>query len=157
LTGFVIQSNAGAIMSDAVPVSIPASLVQGIQAPSPGAVEATSGNNLPQSGISAVQTASTTNSTAVRANAQNRTATAVTLKPTATNKASVPALVQQLNKYLNDSGRANQFRVDPTSRDQTIQEINPSNGEVIGEFSVAEFPALARSLGVSGILVDSHA
>ena len=78
-------------------------------------------------------------------------------KATATNQASVPALVQQLNKYLNDTGRANQFRVDPLSRNQTIQEINPSNGEVIGEFAVNEFPALARSLGVSGVLVDSHA
>ena len=78
-------------------------------------------------------------------------------KATATNQASVPALVQQLNKYLNDTGRANQFRVDPLSRNQTIQEINPSNGEVIGEFAVNEFPALARSLGVSGVLIDSHA
>jgi uncharacterized FlaG/YvyC family protein len=69
----------------------------------------------------------------------------------------VPALVQQLNKYLNDSGRAIQFRIDPTSRDRTIQEINPSNGEVIGEFSASEFPALVRSLGVSGVLVNSRA
>jgi uncharacterized FlaG/YvyC family protein len=144
-------------MSDAVPVSIPAGFVQGTQAPTPVSVQLAGGNNLPQNGNSAASAASTTTAAVARANAQNQTATAVTAKPTATNKASVPALVEQLNKYLNDSGRANQFRIDPQSRDQTIQEINPANGEVIGEFSVAEFPLLARSLGVSGVLVDSHA
>jgi uncharacterized FlaG/YvyC family protein len=153
-------------MSDAVPVVIPASLVQVHQAPTPVTVPAAAtaqsagGNSLPQNASSAAQAAAaaTTSASSVnRANAQTQTAPSVTEKPTATNKASVPALVQQLNKYLNDSGRANQFRIDPESRDQTIQEINPANGEVIGEFSVAEFPLLARSLGVSGVLVDSHA
>jgi uncharacterized FlaG/YvyC family protein len=144
-------------MSDAVPVSIPASLVQGTQAPTPVTVQLAGGNNLPQNSNSAAAAASNTTTSIARANAQSQSATAVTAKPTATNKASVPALVEQLNKYLNDSGRANQFRIDPESRDQTIQEINPANGEVIGEFSVAEFPLLARSLGVSGVLVDSHA
>jgi hypothetical protein len=38
-----------------------------------------------------------------------------------------------------------------------IQQINPANGEVIGEFSVSEFPALARSVGASGLMVDSRA
>jgi len=144
-------------MSDAVPVSIPASLVQGTQPPTPVTVQSAGGNNLPQNSNSAASAASNTTASIARANAQNQSATAVTAKATATNKASVPALVEQLNKYLNDSGRANQFRIDPQSRDQTIQEINPANGEVIGEFSVAEFPLLARSLGVSGVLVDSHA
>jgi len=69
----------------------------------------------------------------------------------------LPQLVAQLNKYLNDSGRPNQFRVDPASSGKTIQEINPASGEVIGEYSVAQFPELARSLGVSGVLVDSRA
>lgn len=75
----------------------------------------------------------------------------------AVDKADLPTLVAQLNRYLNDSGRPNQFRVDPASRNQTIQEINPATGEVIGEFAVTEFPALARSLGVSGLFIDSHA
>jgi len=146
-------------MSDAVPVSIPASLVQVHQAPTPATVASAGGNNVPQNGNGASTPAATASTTAVtvRANAQNQTSSTVTQKPTATNKASVPALVEQLNKYLNDTGRANQFRIDPDSRNQIIQEINPANGAVIGEFSVAEFPLLARSLGVSGVLVDSHA
>jgi uncharacterized FlaG/YvyC family protein len=144
-------------MSDAVPVSIPVSFVQANPAPTPATVQSAGGNNVPQSGSQAAPSASSTTAAIVRANAQNQPSSTVTQKPTATNKASVPALVEQLNKYLNDTGRANQFRIDPQSRNQIIQEINPANGAVIGEFSVAEFPLLARSLGVSGILVDSHA
>jgi len=67
------------------------------------------------------------------------------------------ALVDLLNKHLNDSGRPAQYRVDPSSADRLIQEINPANGDVVGEFSVTEFPALARSLGVSGLLIDALA
>jgi hypothetical protein len=67
------------------------------------------------------------------------------------------AEVASLNKFLNDSGRAAQFRVDPNSGDKVIQEINPSNGEVVAEYSAAEFAELARSLGISGALVDDHA
>jgi uncharacterized FlaG/YvyC family protein len=147
-------------MSDAVPASIPASFVPATPAPTPATVQSTSGTNVPQNGnnaASASAAATSTTAAIARANAQNQPSKSLTQKPTATNKASVPELVQQLNKYLNDTGRANQFRIDPQSRDQTIQEINPANGAVIGEFSVAEFPLLARSLGVSGILVDSHA
>jgi len=148
-------------MSDAVPVTLPVSLVPANQAPKPSAVPATSGNNLPQSGNSVSALADATTSSALRANAQTQNANSVTPKAapkaTATNKSSVEDLVKQLNKFLNDSGRADQFRIDPDSRNQIIQEINPANGEVVGEFSVSEFPALARSLGVSGILVDSHA
>jgi hypothetical protein len=67
-------------------------------------------------------------------------------------------LVTQLNKHLNDSGRPDQYRVDPASS-TTIQEINPATGAVIGEFSASEFPALARSTGASspGLLIDSLA
>ena len=70
----------------------------------------------------------------------------------------VGTLVTQLNKHLNDSGRPDQYRVDPQSS-TTIQEINPANGAVIGQFSASEFPALARSAGASatGLLVDSLA
>ena len=49
-----------------------------------------------------------------------------------------------LNKYLNDSGRPAQFRVDPNSDSKLIQEINPATGEVIGEYPAISFPALAR-------------
>ena len=76
---------------------------------------------------------------------------------TAFHATSVPALVALLNKYHNDTGRPSQFRVDPGSRGRTIQEINPSNGAVIGDFAVTEFPALARGLGIAGVWVDGHA
>jgi hypothetical protein len=138
-------------MSDAVAVNVPVSLLQGVQ---PAPVQAISGNTLPPGGKSATPSAAI--QAAAHANAATQNANSVPQKA-ATNPVSVPALVALLNKYLNDSGRPNQFRVDPTSGGQTIQEINPSNGAVIGEFAVTEFPALARSLGVSGILVDSHA
>jgi carbamoylphosphate synthase large subunit len=87
--------------------------------------------------------------------------TAVPAQTTA--KPAVPAIpdlntqVAVLNKYLNDSGRPDQFRVDPTSDDKVIQELNPANGEVIAQYSATEFAALARSLGISGVLVDGHA
>jgi hypothetical protein len=83
--------------------------------------------------------------------------------PAQTAKPAVPAIpdlhtqVALLNKYLNDSGRPDQFRVDPTSDNKVIQELNPANGEVIAEYSATEFAALARSLGISGVLVDGHA
>jgi hypothetical protein len=66
-------------------------------------------------------------------------------------------LVDRLNKYLNNSGRPDQFRLDPTSGGKLIQQFNPANGDVIGEFSVTEFPALARSVGVTSLMVDSRA
>jgi len=65
-------------------------------------------------------------------------------------------MVDILNKNLNDSGRPDEFRLDPSS-DALIQQINPSNGEVVGQFSVDEFPALARSVGATGLIVDSRA
>ena len=68
----------------------------------------------------------------------------------------VPALVAALNKFLNDSGRPNQFRVDPAANTQ-IQEINPANGAVIGQFSISQFRALAQSIGATSLLVDTHA
>jgi hypothetical protein len=66
------------------------------------------------------------------------------------------AQVALLNKYLNDSGKPDQFRVDPASDGKLIQQINPASGAVVGEFPAAEFQALARSVGISGVLVDSH-
>jgi hypothetical protein len=75
----------------------------------------------------------------------------------ATSPSSLQSLVTVLNKFLNDTGRPDQYRLDPTAPDQTIQEINPANGEVIAEFSSSDFPALARSLGMSGALLDSRA
>jgi FlaG protein len=79
-------------------------------------------------------------------------------KPAATPAATnVQAQVALLNKYLNDSGKPDQFRVDPYSDGKTIQQINPATGEVVGEFPASEFAALARSVGISGVIVDKHA
>jgi hypothetical protein len=122
--------------NDAVPRSATANLVYGPQTPKPATVKVVSGKD----------------ASALEAAARQPAPPATT-----TNSANLPQLVTQLNKFLNDSGRPNQFRVDPTSSGKTIQEINPASGEVIGEYSVAQFPELARSLGVSGVLVDSRA
>jgi hypothetical protein len=113
--------------SDGQPVKIPAvSLVHGSQAPT--VVVQNSGNSLPRRGRPASPPAA--------ANLQSR--------------------VQLLNKYLNDSGKPDQFRVDPANGNM-IQQVNPANGEVLGEFPTSEFAALARSLGVSGAVVDERA
>jgi hypothetical protein len=103
------------------------SLVQGSQAPT--AVVQQSGNVLPRSGRPAAP-------------------------PAAPN---LQAQVQLLNKYLNDSGKPDQFRVAPNSDDTLIQQVNPANGEVLAEFPASEFAALARSVGISGVVVDKHA
>ena len=115
--------------SDGQPVKIPAvSLVHGSQAPT-AVVAHNSGKVLPQSGRPAAP-------------------------PAAPN---LQTQVQLLNKYLNDSGKPDQFRVDPDSDGKLIQQINPANGEVIAEFPASEFAALARSVGISGVVVDKHA
>jgi hypothetical protein len=136
--------------NDAVPRSATANLVYGTQTPKPATVKVVSGKD-----AGALEAAARQPSQPVGTPAR------ISKQPappaTTTNRANLPQLVAQLNKYLNDSGRPNQFRVDPTSSGKTIQEINPASGEVIGEYSVAQFPELARSLGVSGVLVDSRA
>jgi uncharacterized FlaG/YvyC family protein len=125
--------------SDGNPVKIPAaSLVHGSQAQRPVSIRQRSGKTLPASG-----------KTVAAAAAQEAAR--------ARNAASIEAQVAQLNKHLNDSGRPNQFRVDPNSDNKLIQQINPASGEVVGEFLISEFPALARSVGVTGVLVDSRA
>ena len=65
------------------------------------------------------------------------------------------AQVAFLNKYLNDSGRPDQFRVDPNTR-TFIQEVNPATGAVVAEYSAIAFPALAKSVGISSALIDEH-
>ena len=118
--------------SDGSPVKIPAaSLVHGSQAQIPVSIQPRSGKTV--------------------------AATAAQEAPVARSTPSVEALVAQLNKHFNDSGRPNQFRVDPNSDNKLIQQINPATGQVIGEFPVSEFAALARSVGISGVIVDQHA
>jgi hypothetical protein len=78
--------------------------------------------------------------------------------PAATAAApSLQAQVELLNKYLNNSGKPDQFRVAPDSDDKLIQQVNPANGEVLAEFPASEFAALARSVGISGVVIDKHA
>lgn len=117
--------------SDGQPVKIPAvNLVQGSQAPTIGTQR--SGNILPRSGKAA------------------------TAAPVAAGS-QLQAQVALLNKYLNDSGRPDQFRVDPASNGKLIQQINPATGLIVGELPADEFEALARSVGISGVIVDKHA
>ncbi|HME37354.1 MAG TPA: flagellar protein FlaG [Steroidobacteraceae bacterium] len=76
--------------------------------------------------------------------------------PAAAGNSELQNQVTLLNKFLNDSGKPDEFRVDPASNDKLIQQINPATGEVVGEFSASEFAALARSLGLSGVLVNKR-
>ena len=66
-------------------------------------------------------------------------------------------LVAHLNRHLNTTGQPFQFRAHPAAGSNIIQEINPATDEVIGEYSAAEFPALAQGLGIPGLFVDGHA
>lgn len=88
----------------------------------------------------------------------NRSARSVATKAPAATPDShrSQALTAALNKVLNDSGKPTQFRLDPTSDNKVIQQINPVTGEVVAQFEVREFPALAGGLGALGVLVDSR-
>ena len=96
------------------PVLIPAtSLVHGGQAQTvivqESNVRQSSGKSLPQSGNTAVEPAK--NGAAAR-------------------QPDLQAQVALLNKYLNDSGRPDEYRVDPASDAKLIQQINPATGAV---------------------------
>jgi hypothetical protein len=127
--------------NDATPVLIPAiSLVHGSQAPTKVTSESSSGKSLPSGGHAATPTAAS----AAKSAAGSRTN-------------DVQAQVAFLNKFLNDSGKPNQFRVAPNTNSALIQEINPANGAVIADYPVIAFPALAKSLGISSALIDERA
>jgi hypothetical protein len=153
-----------------------ASAVLSSQASDPTKFQAGSGKTLPQSGNGAAaaaapglrgaanapqrsNTAPPSHSTALTSGPATSSSGAATSNPAKTTAAPASdpqALASQLNKVLNNSGRADQFRVDPTS-DKYIQQVNPASGDVIAEYSVDEFPALARSIGASGLLIDETA
>ena len=144
--------------SNGVPVGASvASIVQGSQASLSVSTSSTSGKVLP-GGIAAASLEATSAADSPAANASNSAAapTVAQAAEPATSQPSLQSLIAQLNKYLNDSGRPDQYRVDPQSASM-IQEVNPANGAVIAEFAASEFPALARSVGASGLLVDSLA
>ena len=84
-------------------------------------------------------------------------AAAATASKAVPRTSDVQAQVAFLNKYLNDSGKPDQFRVAPNSNSLLIQEVNPATGAVIGEYPAIAFPALAKSLGISSALIDEHA
>src|ERR1700733_11364482 len=124
--------------SDANPVQIPVtSLVHGSQAPT--TISPSSGKALPPAGNASPSAAESPKSSA------------------ASRSTDVQAQVAFLNKYLNDSGRPDQFRVDPNSDSMLIQEVNPATGAVIAEYPSVSFPALAKSLGISSAVIDDHA
>ncbi|MGA2397574.1 MAG: hypothetical protein ABSG30_05900 [Steroidobacteraceae bacterium] len=124
--------------NDANPVQIPVtSLVHGSQAPT--TIPPPSGKALPPAGNTAPSLAATAKSSP------------------ANRSTNVQAQVAFLNKYLNDSGRPDQFRVDPNSDSMLIQEVNPVSGAVIAEYPSVSFPALAKSLGISSAVIDEHA
>lgn len=126
--------------SDANPVLMPAvSLVQGSQAPNTANMSFQSGKSTPAAGTAAPATAAAH----AKATAASRTM-------------DLQAQVDFLNKYLNDSGRPDQYRVAPNSDSTLIQEVNPATGAVLAEYPAITFPALARSLGISTALIDEH-
>jgi len=109
------------------------------------------GGNATAAGNAAVKAVSAGNGAASGA------ASGASKSSAASNRATdLQAQVDFLNKFLNDSGKPDQFRVDPQS-DSLIQEINPATGEVIAEYAAATFPELARSLGLSSAVLDEHA
>jgi hypothetical protein len=124
--------------SDGSPVLIPAISLHGSQAPTTVNTPRPSGKPLPPAGNQAAATASS-----AKANATNRTS-------------DLQAQVAFLNKYLNDSGRPDQYRVAPDSDSTLIQEVNPASGVVVAEYPAITFPALAKSLGISNALIDEH-
>lgn len=143
--------------SNGVPVSASvASIVQGSQVSPSIPISAPSGKVLPAGNTAASLAAASAADPALAHAAASQSAPSAAKAATAANQSNLHNLIAQLNKFLNDSGRPDQYRVDPQSQSM-IQEVNPSNGAVIGEFAASEFPALARSVGASGLLVDSRA
>jgi uncharacterized FlaG/YvyC family protein len=144
--------------SEVASVTTPAaSLVHGSQAPKIE-LHHSSGNTLPQSGKVTALPAAAPQQTNVpkavtppAANAQQQAQQA----QEAQQKQSLAGQVAVLNKFLNDSGRPAQFRA--SSNNKVIEEINPATGEVIAEYSASVFAALAKSVGISGAVVNSHA
>lgn len=128
-----------------------ASLAHGSQATHSIVLQTASGKSLPPAGKTAASAGGSASSTP-----REVAAPVPAIQPAAPPPPVEPqALVDQLNKHLNDSGRPDQYRLDPSGK--LIQQVNPANGAVIGEFSVIEFPALARGVGATGLLLNSLA
>lgn len=145
--------------SDVVSVNPTTSLVHGSQAPK---IELhTSGNTLPQNGKVTATPAAAPQSAQVRpvpnptpAALQQATAAQQSAEAQAQQiqKPDLAAQLATLNKYLNDSGRPAQFRA--SANNKQIEEVNPASGEVIAVYSATVFAELARSVGISGAVVN---
>jgi hypothetical protein len=122
------------------------SLVQGSHAPTAVLVHK-SGNTLPQNGK--VTAAPPASQPKVTRDQQQAPKAPPPVRPDPATQVAI------LNKFLNDSGRPSQFRA--SSNNKLIDEINPANGKVIAQYPVDEFAELARSVGISGALVNQRA
>lgn len=67
------------------------------------------------------------------------------------------ALAERVGQFLRESGRAITFRVESAGGRPVIHEVDPDTGEIIAEITPDNLMSLARGLGLSGALVDSHA
>jgi hypothetical protein len=136
-------------MTSEVPsVQIPAtSLVQGSHATT--ILVHKSGNTLPQNGKVAATPPAVQPKIAPQQQPQQTPA------QQQSDKAALAAQVAALNKSLNDSGRPAQFRA--SSNNKNIEEVNPANGQVVAEYPAEEFAELARSVGISGAIINQHA
>jgi uncharacterized FlaG/YvyC family protein len=131
--------------NDAVPVKASTTpLVRGGQSPTAATVNPAGGKTLPP-GVSSTA-ASTTNPKPAKPAVNSA-------KP----PPDLPALLAQLNKHLQSSGRPNHYKLDASSGREVIQEINPDTSEVVSEIPANQFKALAQELGISGLLIDAHA
>ncbi|HEY2685284.1 MAG TPA: flagellar protein FlaG [Steroidobacteraceae bacterium] len=125
------------------------SLVQGSHAPTTVLVQK-SGNTLPQDGkVAATPPAAQTNV------AQQQAQAAPSPAQQQVDRAVLAAQIAALNKSLNDSGRPAQFRA--SANNKNIEEVNPSNGKVVAEYPAEEFAELARSVGISGAVINERA
>jgi hypothetical protein len=100
-----------------------------------------SGNTLPQDGkVAATPPAAQTNVEQQQLQASQSPA------QQQVDKAVLAAQIAALNKSLNDSGKPAQFRA--SANNKNIEEVNPSNGQV-----VAEYPARSSTSGPDSNLV----
>jgi hypothetical protein len=137
--------------SEVASVTIPAaSLVHGSQAPKIELHQ--NGKTLPQNGKVTALPAAAPQKADVHKPVTPPAASAA--QDAQQQKPDLASQVAVLNKYLNDSGRPAQFRA--SSNNKLIEEINPATGEVIAQYSASVFAALARSVGISGAVVNSH-
>jgi uncharacterized FlaG/YvyC family protein len=126
------------------------SLVQGSHAPTTVLVQK-SGNTLPQDG----KVAATPPAAQANVAPQQQPPAAPSPTQQQADKAALAAHIAALNKFLNDSGRPAQFRA--SSNNKNIEEVNPANGEVVAEYPAEEFAELARSVGISGAVINERA